>query len=287
MLEHALAYAAAWRPVFPCNERPGPHAKAPLTRQGHKEATLDPDRIRRWWTQRPKALIGAPVPRDQVCIDVDPRNGVTVRDLEAVVGKLPDTQAVYSGRVDGGVHLFFRRSLAEPNEYWEDIGGGLGYWHYKPDDQWLYQKYNTTKLRKLFPAGVDLKLDTGYTILPPSLHPDTGAPYVWRGDYEHPLDYPLFGLPAALEELILERPNKPRQTSGGVPNARALEGILRRVAEETSTRNNVLHWAACRLAENGYPEAAFDALEGAAEYAGLPRSEITKTINSAIKRTAA
>jgi hypothetical protein len=84
------------------------------------------------------------------------------------------------------------------------------------------------------------------------------------------------------EETSPERPPIKSQSAGsGAPNARALEGILRRVANEANTRNNLLFWGANRLVENGYPETAFDVLAEAAAYAGLPDWEITKTINSA------
>jgi Bifunctional DNA primase/polymerase, N-terminal len=258
MVDHALTYAMNGRPVFPCKWWPGDDAKAPLTDHGFKDATTDPRWLRYWWKKWPDALIGSPVPDDQVCIDIDPRKGVTLADLERVTGELPHTLCVISGRLDGGVHLFFKKLPL--------------------------RHIDTRNLRKIFKDGIDIKTCTGYTILPPSLHPDTKAPYEWRDD-EHWLGHPLGGyiypLPPKAAVLILNDPDRPRVESHGVPNARALSGILRRVAEETSTRNNVLHWAACRLVENGYPETAFDSLGGAARYAGLPDSEIRKTINSA------
>jgi hypothetical protein len=54
----AAAYYVAklgW-PVFPLR----PAAKTPLTSNGFKDATLDLERVRRWWTDQPDANIGIP-----------------------------------------------------------------------------------------------------------------------------------------------------------------------------------------------------------------------------------
>ena len=55
-----------------------------------------------------------------------------------------------------------------------------------------------TKLQKKLGKGFDLKTDTGYTILPPSPHPDTKTPYEWRGDYQNPLEHPVHWMPEKL-----------------------------------------------------------------------------------------
>jgi hypothetical protein len=89
-------------------------------------------------------------------------------------------------------------------------------------------------------------------------------------------------LPEAIRVVVQHRP-KPGTNGVGRPIARALEGLLRKVAEEKSNRNDVLYWASCRLVENHYPGSAFDAVTAAAQHAGLSLSEITKTINSAQK----
>jgi hypothetical protein len=80
---------------------------------------------------------------------------------------------------------------------------------------------------------------------------------------------------------LLTRPAEQYQGGNGKPNARELEGILRRVAAEQGKRNNLTHWGACRLVEGGYPDAAFHALHAAAASTGLPDWEIAKTIRSA------
>ena len=53
----ALAYAErfGW-PVLPCK----PRDKTPLTPNGLRDATTDPEQIRTWWARFPKANIGIP-----------------------------------------------------------------------------------------------------------------------------------------------------------------------------------------------------------------------------------
>ena len=53
-------------PLFPCRRTDQDtggrvlRAKSPLTRNGFKDATQDPDKIRRWWAENPDALVGVP-----------------------------------------------------------------------------------------------------------------------------------------------------------------------------------------------------------------------------------
>jgi Bifunctional DNA primase/polymerase, N-terminal len=178
--------SAGWR-VFPCWPA-GPRAKSPLTEHGHLDATRNPELIRKWWTRWPYAMIGAAVPDSLIVLDVDPRNGGDTDDL----GPLPPTLRVWSGRGDGGVHLYFRR----------------------PDGPVV-----ATRL----PRGVDLK-GNGYCIVPPSVHPTSGKPYRWESR-------PVAGLPPRLLALLrpIEKPERPKiKSSNGAglirTVARAVEG---------------------------------------------------------------
>jgi hypothetical protein len=248
MLDWALAYAKhERRPVFPCDWRPGEHSKAPMVPPpGFRLATTDPEQICDWWIRWPDALIGSPVPCHLICLDLDPRKGGTVQAMTEAFGELPETEFVMSGRGDGGCHLFYLRPKGS---------------------------ISSSYPKKVCP-GVDIKLDTGYTIIPPSLHPDSGMPYRWGGALEHA------PLPESVR-LVVQHQSSYRAGGFGRPNQKALEGILRRVAEEKRNRNNVLYWGARRLVENGYPESAYKEVARAALHSGLPRSEIVKTINSA------
>ena len=64
--------------MFPCRWR-GEQAKAPLTVNGHHDASRDPDQITAWWLRWPDAMIGAAVPDPLLVIDIDPRNGGSLK----------------------------------------------------------------------------------------------------------------------------------------------------------------------------------------------------------------
>jgi Bifunctional DNA primase/polymerase, N-terminal len=166
MLEHGLTLAAAGWEIFPCKWT-GAAAKAPLTVNGHHGATTNPDKIKLWWDRWPYAMIGAKVPDSAVVIDIDPRNGGSLEALETITGTLPDTLTAWSGRYDGGRHLYFKRPAGQ---------------------------LTSSKL----PDGIDLKIN-GYCILPPSIHPATGEPYWWD---HHPVAAPTH----ALRELLRPPP---------------------------------------------------------------------------------
>lgn len=108
-LTAALAHAAAGRPVFPC----GPH-KRPLTPKGFKDASRDPNTIRRWWTEHPEALIGMPTGRASrvfvLDVDNDAQTGKdgdsSLAQLEGRHGPLPATVESLTPR--GGRHKLFR-----------------------------------------------------------------------------------------------------------------------------------------------------------------------------------
>lgn len=216
MADAALDYAQnGWR-VFPCWWR-GDVAKAPIPAavpHGHLDATSDPDLIRAWWRRWPHAMIGAPVPARLLVIDVDPRNGGTIETL----GALPDTLTAWSGRGDGGRHLYFLRPA-----------GPIG---------WATR-----------PVGVDLKKD-GYCIVPPSVHPATGDPYRWD-------QHPPAPLPPHLRALLTPRPPTPRRPRGTrtgndfLLGCGSKEHLVEWVATATSNVNDHLFWAACRALEDG------------------------------------
>jgi Bifunctional DNA primase/polymerase, N-terminal len=188
MLNAALDLASQGWALFPCHWS-GPRAKSPLTVHGHLDASRDPEVIRAWWTRWPKAMIGAPVPESLAVIDGDPRNGGKAAVLERG-GPLPPTLTVWSGRGDGGRHLYFRRPA-----------GPL----------------TSTRL----PAGFDLKV-AGYLIMPPSIHPVSGQPYRW----EH---RPVASMPPHLRELLRPPPppkrTRPRKPGTGEHLVRFVDGL--------------------------------------------------------------
>ncbi len=188
----ALELATAGWFVFPCHESDGSRslAKAPRTPHGHLDATRDPRIIDAWWIRWAIAMIGAPVPEALLVLDIDPRNGGSLETLEALTGPLPATLTTWSGRNDGGRHLYFRRPMAL-------LTGAL------------------------LPAGIDLKIN-GYCILPPSLHPATGQPYRWE---KH--DPAL--VPSRLRELLRPLPVRPQMTGRRIPRGSCLVHFVERL----------------------------------------------------------
>ncbi|MGW9629850.1 bifunctional DNA primase/polymerase [Agromyces sp. NPDC055520] len=141
MLRAALELADAGWAVLPLD------GKKPVTPHGHLDATTDFRAIRRWWDTG-NWNIGSPVPDNLLVLDVDPRNGGRLEDLEQRAGvELPLTLEVTSGRGDGGRHLYYLRPFRQP-------------------------------YRGNVPRGIDVKIN-GYMVMPPSVHPDTGRPYRW------------------------------------------------------------------------------------------------------------
>jgi hypothetical protein len=170
-------------------DSPGKH---PRTRNGHVEATTEPDQIHQWWEQWPEANVGIATGKQSnlVVVDEDPRNGgdAGLADLEDEHGRLPDTWICETG--GGGRHYFFRHP-----------GGRI-----------------PCSSGKLAP-GVDIKGDGGYVVATPSLHA-SGERYAWSHD----------GLPGGEDDLaptpdwIQSGINGRRSASQGDPGERIRQG---------------------------------------------------------------
>lgn len=148
--------------------------KIPATPHGVLDATSDIGQVLDWWSGRHAgANIGGRVPEGVLVVDTDPRNGgeESLARLVTQHGRLPETLTHYSGRGDGGRHLFFRRPPGK------------------------------LTAKRLGP-GIDLKTHSGYVVLPPSTHPATGKPYTRVGGPVAPLPDWFVGLlrPAARPE---------------------------------------------------------------------------------------
>lgn len=250
MLQPALDLAAAGWSVFPCWPR-GDRGKSPMTTNGHLDATTDAEQVTRWWTARPDAMIGATVPGGLIVLDIDPRNGGSRAALEEVTGPLPETVTVTSGRGDGGTHLYF----------------------YRPNT-----KLTSTRL----PEGVDLKVN-GYMIMPSSLHPATGLPYLWSS----PQDLAPAFLPDAALAVLRPAPRPLAVRTFVGPRGGDGSGLVRFVANAPEGfRNKWLFWAACCVHEDGLDFKVLDDLRDAAVSIGLSETEVDNTLRSAEKRTA-
>lgn len=151
VLAAALELAGNGWAVFPLAGK-APAISKVAGGSGVLDATTDLDVVRRWWTgQYRRCNIGARVPEAFVVIDVDPRAGgqASLEALEQAHGPLPLTLMVWSGRNDGGCHRYYRRPAGRLSA-------------------------------KRLGAGIDVKTSTGYCVVPPSVHPDSGLPYRWE-----------------------------------------------------------------------------------------------------------
>ena len=161
----ALIIAAKGKAVFPCQPN-----KKPLTAHGFEDATTDPKRINMWWTRWPSALIGMPC---------GPSTGVFVVDvdrLEALgelTSEMPETLTVRTPR--GGLHFYFKH-----------VAG-------------------VTNRTGTLPAGIDIRGEGGYAIVPPS------------AGYKVERRAPIADAPEWLLETVREKPaREARQPRPGV-----------------------------------------------------------------------
>jgi hypothetical protein len=256
MEDHAYELIIAGWPIFPLR------GKVPLIAKkdggnGHIDATLDDRQVAEYWSKHPDANIGCRPPKWMIVIDIDPRAGGSLQLLIAAVPDLPPTLRSWSGRDDGGMHLFYAR-------------GDLG-----PID------------RSRLPRGVDVKDHDGYVVLPPSVHPVTGKRYRW----DEPVR-PIAALSDGLRELLTPRKtvSQHRADWPGVDHPRInkrLAGMLHTVANaraEDHNRNNILNDLAYKAVTElgvGNEIAVRDLFTEAGRQAGLGESEIESTLKSA------
>ena len=260
LLAAALSYAARGWAVFPLR----PRAKEPdgrLARHGLRDATCDPERIRRWWEDSPQANVGLRTGDAVDVVDIDGPRSI----LESS-GPVP--------LVRGGV-----------------VSTGRG-WH-------LYMATAGLPTRAAVLPGVDLRGVGGYVVAPPSLHP-SGHRYRFvdpasGAGLDGPRDGPLPPVPAWVVELCQPKPPAspeatapPRRLHAGAYARAALEGECAAVAgTPEGARNDRLNraaFAAGTLVGAGVLDdhQATEHLLAAAHAAGLPDVEARRTISSGL-----
>jgi Bifunctional DNA primase/polymerase, N-terminal len=259
----AIALAHAGYRVFPCR------GKLPMAARGCHDGTSDRGRVEAWWRRWPTANVAVATGNGLAVVDVDGSEGfdslVQLIDKHAPGGASPEvfaTARVQTG--GGGWHLWFRTPAGVEIR---NSAGRLG-------------------------AGLDVRGDGGYVVVPPSQHPN-GSHYQWDGPR------PIAPMPAWL--LALAR--KPHLVAVTAPverqSLRPGEGGSRyglaALASETAavrtapegTRNhrlNVAGFALGQLVAGGELEETLVAeeLEAAALAAGLPQNEVAATLRSGL-----
>lgn len=243
---------------------PGKH---PRINEWQHDASRDSQQVDAWFTRWPDSNVGILTgePSGVIVVDVDLPDGET--SLQSLIdehGPVPQTLQVRTG--SGGRHLYFRR----PGEEIRNSVGRIG-------------------------AGIDVRADGGYIILPPSRHA-SGDVYAWIGSGAEP----VADMPNWLRELLID-PTPPEDetgepqplelppAAGASYAAAALRNEVASVAEAVvGTRNDTLNRAAFSLGQlvgSGLVDQATveDTLLDAAMSAGLPPNEATATIGSGMR----
>jgi hypothetical protein len=154
-----------WR-MFPCPRR----EKKPLIAAWPRLASFDPRVLRRWGEEHPNCNWGVAcgVQSGVFILDVDGERGfASLVALEREHGPLPVTLTSITGRADGGEHRWFNYPLVEVRNSASKLG-----------------------------AGLDIRAEGGYAIIPPSTH-QSGQVYRWIDDA-----VPVADAPGWLVELL-------------------------------------------------------------------------------------
>jgi hypothetical protein len=194
-------------PVFPCN----PLDKRPLTPNGFKDATKNPDQIKSWRTQWPNAMRGVPMGAASgvFCVDQDRKkeaDGSVAKDGVATWAEWENEHGKVNTRIhetpSTGRHALFT--------YVEGI--------------------RSIPLHKLGP-GIEIKGEGGYIVVPPS-HMADGRSYTIINDVE-PISAPGWLL-KKIEDYATrkEKPkgaqtaNKGSQSGSEPPNIELIKAAL-------------------------------------------------------------
>ena len=241
------------QPVFPCKAK-GEKAKAPLTRNGWKDASLDRAVVKDWWRRYRSAAIGIPTGIVWDVLDVDVKNAS-----------------------DGRLHLPYLTRLGLLNGCKRVVRTPSGGWH-------LYFTASKVTNKANAHLGLDMRGRGGYVVAPPSFleTPDYTGPYE---EHEPPLD--STNEPLRWDLIVSALAPKDESTNQdiellGYERQSSLASLRGWLAErEPGERNNSLHWAVCRCIDNNIDPR--ELLE-VALHIGLPEDEALLTINSALKR---
>ena len=203
LLDAALDYAARGWAVLPLhsptedgrcscsNPKCASPAKHPRTTHGLKDATTDPDTIRRWWSRWPTANIGIVCgPESFVVLDLDRHSPEADGPAIAEARFEWEAEGPLAETGGGGLHCFYRHPGGHVKSR---CGAGA------------------------IAPGVELRGDGSYIVAPPSVH-ISGRAYTWRHD---PDLEPMTDLPAwALNGAAGDGARGQTPTDAGAPSPR-------------------------------------------------------------------
>jgi len=112
-LDFALRYASKGKPVFPCREIDNGEykIKSPYISGGFKNATTDPEQIKKWWTEYPNALIGIPTGKSSnlAIVDLDLKKGKDgISEWDKLCNRCNEQIDTFTVETPtGGRHLYF------------------------------------------------------------------------------------------------------------------------------------------------------------------------------------
>ncbi len=215
---HWYATKLQW-PIFPLLAR----SKQPDTAHGFKDASTDADQAAAWWQENPQRNIGMATGA-VLTLDFDTYKPEFGPEAAALLEFLE--QEYRSARFDAhGTQLFFLQPEGIP------------------------QIRNS---RGDLPAAVDVRGEGGYTVLPPSAHPD-GYTYQWA-EGRSPAECDLLPLPLFVADLILRRDNRQHRSTKAGDDTIAEFNRQHRIADLLVTRGYTLgsqHGAITRLSRPG------------------------------------
>lgn len=254
--------AATWyaanlgSPVFPvhsirggrctCGKACSSPGKHPLTTNGVKDATLDPELIATWWQNLPWANIGIATGHTFFALDEDGAEGRdALHVLEAKHGKIPDTVESLTG--GGGRHILFKM----------------------PD-------FKIGNSASSIASGLDIRGRGGYIVAPRSLH-ISGRRYEWEAS-SRPDEIPVAPAPT----WLLDKLRRSNNTRGKALPSSAWKELSEGVAE--GGRNNAITRVAGHLFRRYVnPTLTLQLLLGFNESFCVPpldMDEVVRTVNS-------
>lgn len=180
---------------------PGKHPRG--LEHGLKQASNDPAIIRHWWRKYPNANIAhVPGMAGMVMLDGDTYKAEYAGDEMALTPDELHTLTVRSGK--GGTHLYYRK----------------------------HEGATYTNAAGTLPPGVDVRGDSGYALLPPSIN--SGGRYSWE-DGHNPGDLAPQLLPQRIHDILITASAKTARTSARFSSPARWDGTPSTEAPDLAT----------------------------------------------------